>query len=703
MAEFIDFEAEADDMSDDKEIEIDDPMMIDDSEDQINNEPSFVRFHNQTTNTDEVLARIAEEERIAIQSLEPTNYLEEYEEFENEIDDVSSSLNNKEKFMNTLKNPVEEQNAENSFFSALIYAINFSINKETKKFEDEVLRDKIGDDFYQKLEQKKQICVLNLDRADFDNMCFDINEILAEHNSFLRVYERKDKFRYLFHRTDEKNETIKSTSSCMRNKFNGFNVVAPYLENKIKKDLRPIDIIYEPVRNQNDVIKCYFSIDIKLAYRARAPKKNKMVNNVPHECYYCVSFFASKQTFETHIKSCSGKPGMVYSFNIQNIVTFEENLKYMGDLPFSAYADFETTAPAADYLCPENNKMFAVSYSIVFAWHPKLNLPRQCVVRGCNHSIDQLADMSHLTDEQLALRKQTTAEQLRDAVIAVHEKKSKNAIAELFNIELKFTCDLLTKWFNYKIKSDNLAVSEVGRLLYDRQKPITPESKCRICHFPLNVSPKGLSFKQNEMSYLDFLIRKEHSFIRNIFSQEELKKSKNIATLQSYQSAMELFIHLVKIAENEIKNVESYDMIYDEKLESFLKETCPVYEHDLEGLVSEIKLVEIKNNSSKLPKFTIKMYAFFYDCLMDFPACKFNELKIITTKGMFEKFYRVINSKIHLHHSHVSGEIIGHAHNFCNWKVRENKNEVPLIGHNFLGFDIFYKVKGYRSCCWGTN
>ena len=426
-----------------------------------------------------------------------------------------------------------------------------------------------------------------------------------------------------------------------------------------------------------------------------------MVNNVPHECYYCGSFFASKQLFETHIKCCSGKPGIIYNFNIQNIVTFEENLKYMGDLTFSAYADFETTAPAADYICPENNKMFAISYSIVFAWHPKLNLPRQCVVRGFNHSIDQLADMSHLTDEQLALRKQTTAEQLRDAVIAGHEKKSKNAIAELFNVELKFTCDLLTKWFNYKIK--NLAVTEVTRHLYNRQNPITAESKCKICHFPINVSSKGLSFKQNEMPYLDFLIRKEHSFIRNIFSQEELKKSKNISTLESYQSAIELFIHLVKIAENEINNVESYEMIYDEKLENFLKETYPIYEHDLEGLASEIKSVEIKNNSSKLSKFTIKMYAFFYDCLMNFPACKFDELKTITTKGMFEKFYRVINSKVHLHHSDVTGEIIGHSHDFCNWKVRENKNEVPLIGHNFLGFDIFYMVKGCRSCCWGTK
>ena len=35
--------------------------------------------------------------------------------------------------------------------------------------------------------------------------------------------------------------------------------------------------------------------------------------------------------------------------------------------------------------------------------------------------------------------------------------------------------------------------------------------------------------------------------------------------------------------------------------------------------------------------------------------------------------------------------------------MRENKIFIPLIGHNFLGFDIYYMVKGYRSSVWGTN
>ena len=70
---------------------------------------------------------------------------------------------------------------------------------------------------------------------------------------------------------------------------------------------------------------------------------------------------------------------------------------------------------------------------------------------------------------------------------------------------------------------------------------------------------------------------------------------------------------------------------------------------------------------------------------------------------MFGTFYKVINSKVHLHHSHTTGEIIGNTHDFCNWKIRENQESVSLIGHNFLGFDIFYMVKGYRSACWGTK
>ena len=195
---------------------------------------------------------------------------------------------------------------------------------------------------------------------------------------------------------------------------------------------------------------------------------------------------------------------------MQSVVTVEDNIKYKGDLPFCVYADFETTAPTGDYLNPENNSMFAVSYALVFAWHPKLKLDRQMIVREYNHSLEELADVSYLTSEQLAMRNLKTSDQLKDCVMKVYSKKHKNAIAEMLNIELKFACDILLQWYNYKFKAERISLS--------------------IWDFPLDVTPKGINFEGTEMSYLDLLIKREYSFLKNIYDEKDLKKSKNIYT-----------------------------------------------------------------------------------------------------------------------------------------------------------------------------
>ena len=59
---------------------------------------------------------------------------------------------------------------------------------------------------------------------------------------------------------------------------------------------------------------------------------------------------------------------------------------------------------------------------MIFAWHPKLCLPRQMVVRGFNHTLEELSNMSYLTSEQLAMRNQRTTRQLQVAVVNVHSK-----------------------------------------------------------------------------------------------------------------------------------------------------------------------------------------------------------------------------------------------------------------------------------------
>ena len=57
--------------------------------------------------------------------------------------------------------------------------------------------------------------------------------------------------------------------------------------------------------------------------------------------------------------------------------------------------------------------------------------------------------------------------------------------------------------------------------------------------------------------------------------------------------------------------------------------------------------------------------------------------------------------KVHLHHSHITGKIIGYSHDFCNTRVLElEKAEIPCIVHNLFGFDFFYFMKGFSTTAW---
>ena len=59
--------------------------------------------------------------------------------------------------------------------------------------------------------------------------------------------------------------------------------------------------------------------------------------------------------------------------------------------------------------------------------------------------------------------------------------------------------------------------------------------------------------------------------------------------------------------------------------------------------------------------------------------------------------------KNHLHHSHISGEIIEYAHSFCNAKVGENKYKITVITHNLFRLNFFFLLKGLRAGVWRTR
>ena len=99
----------------------------------------------------------------------------------------------------------------------------------------------------------------------------------------------------------------------------------------------------------------------------------------------------------------------------------------------------------------------------------------------------------------------------------------------------------------------------------------------------------------------------------------------------------------------------------------------------------------------------MKVYAYVYQELFIFPLRDI-EYKTITTNKFFLQIHALIKGKAHLHHSHITGEIIGYTHDFCNTRVTEKSNsDIPFIAHNFFGFGIFYFLKTYVASAWCTK
>ena len=96
----------------------------------------------------------------------------------------------------------------------------------------------------------------------------------------------------------------------------------------------------------------------------------------------------------------------------------------------------------------------------------------------------------------------------------------------------------------------------------------------------------------------------------------------------------------------------------------------------------------------------MKVYTYVYNQLFDFPPSEIS-YEVMTTNNFFSNVNRMIRGKCHLHHSHITGDIIGYAHDFCNTAYFEKTtSEIPFIAHNVFGFDLFYWIKTYIASAW---
>ena len=142
----------------------------------------------------------------------------------------------------------------------------------------------LGQDFYLALKEIEPDVMLDHTIFGFFERCSIMNEVLAKFGYFLRFYERRNKFRYqLRQKINEKNGMRAELSACFIQKFNGYDLLRVNLKYSEKKDLQPIDIVYEPNLNTEKPIECFFASKINLAfndYYERIVKGNKKKSTV---------------------------------------------------------------------------------------------------------------------------------------------------------------------------------------------------------------------------------------------------------------------------------------------------------------------------------------------------------------------------------------------------------------------------------------
>ena len=114
-----------------------------------------------------------------------------------------------------------------------------------------------------------------------------------------------------------------------------------------------------------------------------------------------------------------------------------------------------------------------------------------------------------------------------DACETVLEKKEqKQAISTLCMIEMWMVYRCLKYYFDTVVEITNYSFHIFPFADFNAQNEKV--SHCYFCEFPLEYKVLNLPEKSTrECSRLDFVIRKEYQFVKNIFSQKQISESKH--------------------------------------------------------------------------------------------------------------------------------------------------------------------------------
>ena len=120
------------------------------------------------------------------------------------------------------------------------------------------------------------------------------------------------------------------------------------------------------------------------------------------------------------------------------------------------------------------------------------------------------------------------------------------------------------------------------------------------------------------MTFGYFMIRYEHKFLRNIYSNEQLKQSEHIENIKNYYCIFEKYIQIC-VGVFALLNSCNKNQFLNDPTEGFIEENF--LGEDLIAIKNTISKTEIKNlikNSGNIKKFNLKVYAYVYNKLLSF-------------------------------------------------------------------------------------
>ena len=197
---------------------------------------------------------------------EPRQHVEFY--------DFDKSTNLSDKFKKTL-HTFEDAGKENSFFAAILFGLLTKLS-DSGDFTEAFVAKILGREVAKKFLCEKENLQLDYCFESFFDKRHLVNDLLEEKNLFLRVCERRDKFRFLIKKgISGKNKVIRrDLSSCIIRKFNGYKITSIKFKKEQKKFFLPLYVVYEPT-SKNKNILCYCAEDLSFTNRSYYSRKRK--------------------------------------------------------------------------------------------------------------------------------------------------------------------------------------------------------------------------------------------------------------------------------------------------------------------------------------------------------------------------------------------------------------------------------------------